>query len=385
MLHKEKTRSKAQSVVRIAIMVCAVLAVVTLIVEQLYNNKRWNSLYEIEMEADRKLQSIASDIEYYGLTEEVIEQIEGYSNVYTRHSNFVVVDGQHRVLYALNQGYLSGGKSFFAAPLYDESNRDVLYIMDEQGELMSSHNLRYGNSVALYNLSKPLQERLRKALDAISQGMVGRSGEGRLGAYAGSSFYAVEVNGASSYQYEYEPVEVTFADAGLFAQGNHEAQYFGFPSKGMHMFFFSDGYNPLYHQRQEAIASTENIVGAMIAVVIFSMIGYFLLVPVWVFLDASRREYHPALWGILALFTNVVGLIIYLVVRPEMQHCKSCKEPVRADYVLCPVCGTRNRETCAKCGRIVNENWNLCPYCATPINREAAQEGKIEEQGAQEA
>jgi hypothetical protein len=41
---------------------------------------------------------------------------------------------------------------------------------------------------------------------------------------------------------------------------------------------------------------------------------YWLGLPVWVYLDARARSEAAALWGLFVLFTNLVGLLAYLIV-----------------------------------------------------------------------
>jgi len=47
--------------------------------------------------------------------------------------------------------------------------------------------------------------------------------------------------------------------------------------------------------------------------VIFFIIG--LLIAIWVYKDAKKRDMNAAVWLLIVLVTNCVGCIIYLVVR----------------------------------------------------------------------
>ncbi len=44
-----------------------------------------------------------------------------------------------------------------------------------------------------------------------------------------------------------------------------------------------------------------------------------ILILVWVYKDAKKRGANGALWIIIILFTGIIGLIIWLVVRPPIQ------------------------------------------------------------------
>ena len=82
---------------------------------------------------------------------------------------------------------------------------------------------------------------------------------------------------------------------------------------------------------------------------LFLVIG--LLLCVWVYRDAQKRGMNGALWLIIVLLANIIGLIVYLVVRePEKsypisapsttaQYCKYCGNPLTSDAKFCPKCG----------------------------------------------
>jgi ABC-type transport system involved in multi-copper enzyme maturation permease subunit len=87
---------------------------------------------------------------------------------------------------------------------------------------------------------------------------------------------------------------------------------------------------------------------------LFFIIAFFvvgLLLCIWVYRDAQKRGMNGALWLIIVLIANVIGLIIYLVVRePEttrrtidpystVQYCKYCGNPLPSDARFCPKCG----------------------------------------------
>lgn len=56
------------------------------------------------------------------------------------------------------------------------------------------------------------------------------------------------------------------------------------------------------------------------------------------------------LWLIIVLFSSIIGLIVYLIVRkpevtkgtkpyPTAQYCKYCGNPLPSDARFCPKCG----------------------------------------------
>ncbi len=87
---------------------------------------------------------------------------------------------------------------------------------------------------------------------------------------------------------------------------------------------------------------------------IFVVIALFvigLLLCIWVYRDAQKRGMNGALWLIIVLIANIIGLIIYLVVRepekpypssvpsPSFQYCKYCGNPLSSDSKFCSKCG----------------------------------------------
>ena len=105
---------------------------------------------------------------------------------------------------------------------------------------------------------------------------------------------------------------------------------------------------------------------------LFVLIGWIFIV-VWVYRDAERRALNGILWGLLVFFGNIIGLIIYLIVRSEQlpkgiagdvfAPCPGCGKAVPKSYAFCHHCGARLKEVCVSCKRPVASDWQVCPYC----------------------
>jgi hypothetical protein len=83
--------------------------------------------------------------------------------------------------------------------------------------------------------------------------------------------------------------------------------------------------------------------GCIIAI-IFSLIslGIAVVIMVWVFKDAKARgDQNAVLWLVLVFFTHLIGLIIYIVVRPkgDLAPCGNCHNKKLMTLVKCPHCG----------------------------------------------
>ena len=85
----------------------------------------------------------------------------------------------------------------------------------------------------------------------------------------------------------------------------------------------------------------------IVVIAIFFTIGIFLCV--WVYRDAKSRGMHGTLWIIIVLIANILGLIVYLVVREDrrretirregMKYCAHCGHQTSQDAKFCENCG----------------------------------------------
>lgn len=114
----------------------------------------------------------------------------------------------------------------------------------------------------------------------------------------------------------------------------------------------------------------------------FSLMSFVLLVIwifviVWVYRDAERRGMNGVLWALLVFIGNLIGLLIYLIVRSDslasqpvetrVKTCPGCQKSVGADFAFCPHCGARMEDVCPSCGRKVEEGWKVCPHCGEKL------------------
>ncbi len=87
------------------------------------------------------------------------------------------------------------------------------------------------------------------------------------------------------------------------------------------------------------------IIGIFLAVFII-----FILIAIWVYRDAEKRGSSGVLWLLIVLLTQIIGLIIWLVVRPPIgghpkqqsdqgRMCPGCGRPIPMDAQICPYCG----------------------------------------------
>lgn len=110
----------------------------------------------------------------------------------------------------------------------------------------------------------------------------------------------------------------------------------------------------------------------------FALLIIWIMVIVWVYRDAERRGMNGILWALLVFIGNIIGLIIYLILRsdaafapkiePEPQACPKCQKPVSSAYVFCPYCATKLHAVCPECGKPTEKGWKACPHCGKKLS-----------------
>lgn len=115
-----------------------------------------------------------------------------------------------------------------------------------------------------------------------------------------------------------------------------------------------------------------------------AMIILWGAVLIWVYRDAEKRGMSGILWLLLVLIGNVIGLLIYAIVRSETpvrrrgdgaaagagccpEKCPGCGNAVGAGHSFCPYCGKSLRQTCPACGKSVDGGWKACPACGASL------------------
>jgi RNA polymerase subunit RPABC4/transcription elongation factor Spt4 len=123
--------------------------------------------------------------------------------------------------------------------------------------------------------------------------------------------------------------------------------------------------------------------------IIFMLIIVWISLVYWTFRDAKLRNAPAIFWGFIVLIFNYVGIILYLILRPpeyiddvverELEirktelllngvnlKCPACGKEIKEDFLICPYCRKKLKNSCINCGRPLDLNWKVCPYCKTP-------------------
>lgn len=80
----------------------------------------------------------------------------------------------------------------------------------------------------------------------------------------------------------------------------------------------------------------------------FALFILWIVLAIWVYKDAEKRDSSGVLWLIIVLFIGIIGLIIWLIVRP-------------------PIGGKKEKSIerrCPNCGRVIPDDARVCPYCS---------------------
>jgi len=117
----------------------------------------------------------------------------------------------------------------------------------------------------------------------------------------------------------------------------------------------------------------------------------WIVVIVWVYKDAEERKMNGVLWALLVFIGNLIGLIIYLIVRQDhtipardqatsatalaptaqlILSCPNCQKPVEKTFTYCPHCGATLQPVCRSCGKSVDAGWKVCPHCGAQLKTE---------------
>lgn len=120
--------------------------------------------------------------------------------------------------------------------------------------------------------------------------------------------------------------------------------------------------------------------------------GFWLIVVWWVWVDSGERS-KSVLFRLICLviaLLPILGLIIYLIVRPkstleeiywadqerrylkfetlELGDCHKCGYQLQPGFIACPNCGLSLKNKCESCGAYLNKEWKTCPYCSAIVS-----------------
>lgn len=98
---------------------------------------------------------------------------------------------------------------------------------------------------------------------------------------------------------------------------------------------------------------------------------YWILVALWIYQNARKSSLPAAAWGILTLFTNLAGVLIYTIYKYTNAICQSCGTVQSRKNTFCIHCGHKIGISCRECGEILNPHDSYCPTCGHKTEKES--------------
>ena len=139
---------------------------------------------------------------------------------------------------------------------------------------------------------------------------------------------------------------------------------------------------------------TNNTLNTAAQLVLLGIVVMWLALVWYTFADARRRIDDGLLIAsatLAAIIFPFLGTIVYMIVRPpeyledvkerelemqaaearllsaDYQLCPHCDAPAGRDFLRCPHCMRKLRDTCGTCAKPLDPDWLLCPYCEAEI------------------
>lgn len=128
-----------------------------------------------------------------------------------------------------------------------------------------------------------------------------------------------------------------------------------------------DGSKLFVIRKTGSIPYAEGILKSIGVIVGIIILIYWIGLALWVYRDANRRKEKAALWALLTLVTNIIGLIIYTMFKQTNNLCYKCGAIQSRKNVFCTVCGTQINKKCNKCGNIVEKKDSYCSGCGNKL------------------
>lgn len=94
---------------------------------------------------------------------------------------------------------------------------------------------------------------------------------------------------------------------------------------------------------------------------------YLIIVALWAYQNAKLNYLNAPLWGIIVLFTNIIGVIIYAIYKKEKIACPKCHFVQSKGNAYCTNCGEKLLVVCDNCLDPIDINDKYCPHCGEKI------------------
>lgn len=104
-----------------------------------------------------------------------------------------------------------------------------------------------------------------------------------------------------------------------------------------------------------------------LAIMVLFFMLYWIITSLMIYQNALKIKLNPYLWGIITLFTNIIGVIIYLIYKNNRITCNKCSTSNNKNNIYCTSCGNKINKCCTKCHTIINDKDKYCRSCGEKI------------------
>ena len=119
--------------------------------------------------------------------------------------------------------------------------------------------------------------------------------------------------------------------------------------------------------RPTSVPGGETALKVTAALAMLLVCVYWVLVALWMYRDAARCKLSPLYWGLIGLFTNLIGLIVYKIYKHSATLYPACGAAQSAGHLYCSFCGAQLGARCANCGGKVGAKDSFCHHCGNKI------------------
>lgn len=102
-------------------------------------------------------------------------------------------------------------------------------------------------------------------------------------------------------------------------------------------------------------------IAASIMMLLFMI--YWIIIALWVYQNSRKSRLSAPVWGIITLFTNLAGVLVYIIYKHINSVCAFCGAVQSRGNVFCTFCGKKIGTTCSECGHSLKQNDCFCPKC----------------------
>lgn len=279
----------------------------------------WNAKQERS-----KVKEINSLVQSQGITENVKKLINDFIKKYPRTANIIICDAKGSILFKANDQIVEGKTTFDVTP---DNREPGLYRMKNG-----------------YMRFMPIPKKIEPFSFMTAPNME-QDNHDKKGMNRDKRFSSSLNRGPKN------------PDMGrLFINS------FNIGDDGMKIYYISGHFQE--NKMIEMLSITHGVVRILFLL-------FWVLLAVWVFKDSKARGFNKAFWGLLTLFTGLIGAAIYLIVIYRLRFCSICRHKVEEAANYCQECGSILKTKCSECGEMNRLDWNYCINCGKKKEEEA--------------